>query len=82
MLYSTAIVTVFDVTPPIEMVTGTAAPPGVPAGTSAFTWYSPTYPGARPEKIASPDTLPILTVGTVVVSARSGLPGAGDPLDG
>jgi hypothetical protein len=34
---STAIVTAFEVVPPMEIVTGTASPLGAPAGTSAFT---------------------------------------------
>jgi hypothetical protein len=33
----TAIVTVLEVTPPMEIATGTALPAGAPAGTSAFT---------------------------------------------
>ena len=37
--------TALDMTSFIEMTTGTAALLGVPAGTCAFTWYSPTYPG-------------------------------------
>jgi hypothetical protein len=42
-------VTVFDGTPPIEITTGTAAPLVEPAGTRAFTWYSPAASVARPE---------------------------------
>ena len=44
-------VTVFDCTPPMEIVTGTAGPEADVAGTCAFTWYRPTNPGARPENL-------------------------------
>ena len=77
----TAMVTALDVVSPIEMTTGTAVPLGVAAGTCAFTWYSPTNPGARPEKETWAGTLPMVTVGVVVVSA-SWLLVAGDPLGG
>src|ERR1035437_536196 len=77
----TAIVTALDVRPPIEIVTGTALPGAVDAGTRAFTWYSPTKPGARPEKITWAGTPPMLTAGVVVVLA-SGLVGDPPPLAG
>ena len=35
-------VAVFEVTPPIEIATGTALPAATPAGTRALTWYRPT----------------------------------------
>ena len=41
-LYWTAMVTAFEVAPPMEIVTGTAVPFVEPPGTCAFTWYSPT----------------------------------------
>src|SRR5262249_58629999 len=79
--HCTASVTVFEVAPPIEMTTGTADPLGTPAGTSMFTWYKPTKPGARPEKSTFVEMPPIATVGLVVVTA-SGLYGAAAPLGG
>src|ERR1035441_10558477 len=47
----TAMVTVLEVFPLIEITTGTAPPAAEFGGTSAFTWYSPTNPGARPETL-------------------------------
>jgi hypothetical protein len=38
VIYCTAMVTVFDVTPPMEITTGTADSVADPAGTCAFTW--------------------------------------------
>jgi hypothetical protein len=35
-------VTVFEVAPSIEIVTGTALPAATVAGTGTLTWYSPT----------------------------------------
>ena len=76
-----AMVTVFEVAPPIEIDTGTALPPGAPGGTCTFTWYSPTAPGERPENKTGAKTPPMLTVGVVVVGARvvidAGAPVAG-----
>ena len=46
--YCTAMVTVFEAIPLALTDTGTAVPEGALAGTCAFTWYSPTKPGARP----------------------------------
>src|SRR5712692_10346331 len=74
-VYCTAIVTVFDITPPIDITTGTALPLAEAAGTLAFTWYSPTNPGARPENSTVAFAPPIMTIGSVVVDA-SGPPGA------
>jgi len=71
----------FDVTPPIERITGTAGPLALPAGTRTFTWYSPTAPGARPEKKTLAGAPPIVTVGLVGVEER-GLARAGEPLGG
>ena len=42
LAYWTAIVTVFEVTPPKEITTGTTLLGVSPAGTCAFTWYKPT----------------------------------------
>jgi hypothetical protein len=70
-----------DVRPPIEIVTGTALPGAVDAGTRAFTWYSPTKLGASPEKITLAGTPPMLNVGVVVV-VDSGLVGDSHPLSG
>jgi hypothetical protein len=78
----TAIVTVFEVTPPMEIATGTALPASAVAGTRALTWYSPTKPGARPENRTLADTPPMVTVGVVRVSARGVLVGAGKPVWG
>src|ERR1039458_8730878 len=75
----TAIVTVFEVAPSIAITTGTAPPLDDPAGTSAFTWYSPTVPGARPENTTEACAPPIMTVGVVVVD-ESGLLRAAEPL--
>jgi hypothetical protein len=75
------IVTAFEVTPPIETTTETAFPLGAPEGTWASTTYSPTDPGARPEKITDVVTPPIVTVGVEVVRA-SGLVGAAAPVRG
>jgi hypothetical protein len=76
---TTAIVTVFDVAPPMAITTGTAAPFNDPAGTRAFTWYSPTDPGASPENSTEAKAPPIVTVGVVVVAER-GLLRASAPL--
>ena len=73
---STAIVTVFEVAPGCDIATGTSAPPGAPAGTCALTWYSPTKPGASPEKRTWAGTFPMVTVGFVRVSENP-LPDAG-----
>jgi len=40
--HSTATVTVFDGEPCIKIITGAALVAPIPAGTRAFTWYSPT----------------------------------------
>ena len=48
--YSIAIVAVFDVEPPIVRLIGTVLPDGAVGGIWIFTWYSPTKPGASPEK--------------------------------
>jgi hypothetical protein len=73
--------TVFEVTPPIVIVTGTGVLVGVVAGTSASTSYSPAEPGIKAENWTVASTPPIITVGVVVVSAI-GLLGAGEPLGG
>src|SRR5665213_211680 len=68
--HCTAIVTVLELTPPIDRTTGTADPNATPAGTCTLTWYSPTVPGASPEKTTFAGTPPMVTVGVVVVSDR------------
>jgi hypothetical protein len=65
--HCTAIVTVFDVAPGMEITTGTALFAANPGGTCAFTWYSPTKPGARPEYDTPAGTPPMVTVGAVDV---------------
>ena len=40
--HCTTMVAVFEVTLPMEIVTGTALPAATPAGTKALTWYRPT----------------------------------------
>ena len=72
-------VTVFEFTPPMEIETGATELATTPAGTSAFTWYSPTNPGASPENSTVAAAPPIVTVGIVVVQA-SGPSGAGAPV--
>ncbi len=67
--------------PPIEMVTGTAFPVAEPAGTIAFTWYSPIKPGVRPENTTSARAPPIDTAGVLVVN-DSGLAGVRTPVAG
>ena len=42
--------------------TGTLGPAVTPAGTCAFTWYSPTYPGASPENVTGASSPPTVTV--------------------
>src|ERR1017187_4590949 len=78
----TAIVTVLEVLPPIEIVTGTAFPGAADAGTRAFTWYSPTKPGARPEKMTWAGTPPMVTVLEVLppieIVTGTAFPGAAD----
>jgi hypothetical protein len=64
----TAIVTVFEVALPIERTTGIAELGVTPAGTCTLTWYSPTVPGASPEKSTVAGNPPIITVGLVVVA--------------
>src|SRR5713226_4384 len=63
-------VTAFDVAPPIEITTGTAAPLDDRAGISAFTWYSPTDPGARPENRTEARSPPIVKIAVVSVDER------------
>jgi hypothetical protein len=65
--HCTGMVTVFEVAPPMAITTGTAAPFGDAAGTSASTWYSPTEPGAKPENSTWACAPPMVTVGVVVV---------------
>src|ERR1017187_5842447 len=66
---ATAIVTVLEVAPPMEIATGTESPAGAAAGTSAFTRYSPTKPGGKTEQGTDAATPPMVTSGVVVVSA-------------
>ena len=73
MAYCTATVTVFEVTPPMEIVTGTALPAATSAGTRALTWYRPTKPGARPDHVFAALAVipPMVTVASSVVGASS-----------
>jgi hypothetical protein len=80
-IHCTAIVTVLDVSPAIWIATGIALPLEEPGGTTAFTWYSPTAPGARPENRTVAAAPPIVTVGVTTVH-ESGLPGPGEPVAG
>jgi len=77
----TPIVTALDKAPPIDSTTGTAEPVPDPAGTCRLTWYSPTDPGAKPEKSTGAGTPPMVTTGVVMVSeviaVDAGLPVAG-----
>jgi len=77
----TAIVTVFDAMPPIARITGTELPVGAPAGTSKFTWYTPTVVGVNPENNMVAGTPPTVTVGVAVVN-ESGLRSAASPVAG
>ena len=77
----TAMVTVFDEAPPIEMDTGTATPVADPDGTIALIWYTPTSVGARPENITAAVAPPMVTVGVAAV-IDSGSVSAGEPLAG
>ena len=56
-------VTVFDRTPPIVIVTGTAEPLAAACGVWTLTWYNPTKLGARPENVTFASDPPIRTVG-------------------
>jgi hypothetical protein len=64
------IMTVFEVTPPIDRVTGTAGPGVTTAGTCTLTWYSPTVPGESPEMVTVAGIPPIVTLGSVMVEDR------------
>ena len=62
-----ATVTVLDVAPPSEAVTGTASPDAAPSGTCALIWNKPTAPGASPENVTFAGTPPMLTTGVRVM---------------
>ena len=79
--YSIAMAAVFEATPPMVKTTFTAGPPAACCGTSTFTWYKPTKPGARPAKETVAFRPPIVTVAGVKVVAR-GLLGEGLPSPG
>src|ERR1017187_9230565 len=79
--YWTAMVTVFETTPSIEVTTGTAAPLDDPSGTRAFTWYRPTPPGASPENSTVAGAPPMVTSGGYCV-VESGLLTAAEPSGG
>jgi hypothetical protein len=79
--HCTAMVTVFEVAPPMAIMTGTAAPFEEAAGTSASTWYSLIAPGAMPENSTVAGAPPMVTVGVAVV-CESWLALGGDPLGG
>ena len=54
--------TVFEVAPPIAIVTGTAFPFADSAGTSAFTWYSPSENTLRDRHfLRKPKTAPSMS---------------------
>ena len=78
-----ATVTVFDTPPnPSEIDKGTASPVGAVCGTCTFTWFSPIYPGARPEKVTVAVTVPIVTVGVITVFASGFADAAAPSADG
>jgi hypothetical protein len=60
---------------------GTAAPVTAAPGTWAFTWYSPTYPGANAENDTVAGAPPTVTDGAARV-ADIGFEGEGDPRPG
>ncbi len=76
--YWTAMVTVFEVSPPTVMVTGTALPGVTVVGTSALTSETPTSPGANPEKITGASIPPIVAV-VIAWVYESVAPDAGVP---
>jgi hypothetical protein len=76
----TAIVTVLLGTPFWVSTSGTALPAATPAGTRAFTWCSPTNPGASPANSTVASTPPIVTFTGVVTSASGGTAGAACPV--
>src|ERR1035441_6562564 len=75
ILHLTAIVTGGLSCPATLKTTGTVSPVVTPLGTTAFTWYSPAYPGVNPLNSTSAAFPPIVTVTTFTVLAK----GAGDP---
>src|ERR1035437_6401625 len=57
-----AIVTGGLVCPATLSTTGTGSPVVIPAGTTAFIWYNPAYPGVSPLNATCADFPPIVTV--------------------
>ena len=74
-------VTLLDLTPPIDRMTAAGELRLDKFGTCTFTWYTPTSPGVRPENSIGADALPMVTVGSVVVVLRDWLD-AGEPVGG
>ena len=72
--------TVLLATPFWVSTSATALPAVTPAGTRAFTWYSPTKPGAKPANSTAASTPPIVTYTGVVTSASGGTAGAACPV--
>ena len=74
-------VTAFDDTPLMLNTNETDDPGATVVGTSAFTWYKPTKPGASPAKLIAAGKPPMVTVGTASVLdwglARADAPVAG-----
>src|ERR1051325_10030840 len=66
--YCTVIVTGFELTPAIDTTSGWL-PVGAFAGTSTFTWYSPTDPGVSPLNRTGASLPPMLAEAAVVVVA-------------
>src|ERR1022692_2001353 len=77
----TAMVTVFEPTPPIEIETGISLPLVASEGTMALTWYRPSKPGARPENSTFAEAPPVVTVGVAVVQDNGWLRAA-EPVAG
>ena len=77
--YLTAIVTAGLVCPTTLTTTGTASPVAIPAGTTAFTWYNPAYPGVSPLNATCAAFPPIVTVTVFTVVDNGGVLGAGAP---
>src|SRR2546429_466023 len=79
--YMIVMVAAFENTPP-AWITTCWFPDGAFAGTRTFTWYNPTKPGARPEKITSAPMLPMVTTGVLTMRDKGSTLGAGCPLPG
>src|SRR5690349_17825699 len=60
-------VAVLEVAPFMVKISGTADPGVTPEGICTLTWYSPTKPGAKPEKVTLAASPPMVTVGVSMV---------------